>query len=367
MKTSRFGAFIARVQPPHCAHIEIIRKGLEQVEQLAVIIGSCHSAPNPKNPFSFAERKAMLEACFTEAELQRLRFFGVRDFPYSNTDWVVSVQNILAQFTGEFEPDGQDSKLMLFGHDKDRSTFYLNLFPQYGFCDTGLNAALGKLSATDIRRSLFEGEQQHWAFLPEPVCAYLRRNQSSPAFRDMVAEYQFLQQYRAAWRDAPYEPTFVTADAVVISSGHVLMIRRRGMPGRGLFALPGGFVRQHETLVEAAVRELREETGIRLTKLQLLDCLREQHTFDHPDRSLRGRTITQAFVFKIGENKQRSLPAIKSRGGSDADRAFWVSLRDVYAKGELIFEDHEDIIRHMSARITEREQFTFRAETTHSV
>jgi bifunctional NMN adenylyltransferase/nudix hydrolase len=63
---------------------------------------------------------------------------------------------------------------------------------------------------------------------------------SRPArFAQLKAEAEFIAGYRKAW-SAPYPVTFVTVDAVVVHSGHLLLVRRRSEPGRGLWALPGG-------------------------------------------------------------------------------------------------------------------------------
>ena len=184
------------------------------------------------------------------------------------------------------------------------------------------------------------------ANVPAPVFAMLDAfRRSSPAYPQLVAEQRFIDQYRAAWADAPYAPTFVTTDAVVVHSGHVLLVRRRAEPGKGLWALPGGFVRQHETLLDGCLRELREETRLKLPLPVLKGSLQGREVFDHPDRSLRGRTITHAFhfVFPSGE-----LPPV--RGGDDADKARWVPVSEALEMGEQLFEDHLSILEYFLAR-----------------
>ncbi len=59
---------------------------------------------------------------------------------------------------------------------------------------------------------------------------------------NVVAALTFIERYRAAWKDAPYPPTFVTTDAVVVHSGHLPLACLRAEPGKGLWALPGGFM-----------------------------------------------------------------------------------------------------------------------------
>ncbi|MFP3686240.1 NUDIX domain-containing protein, partial [Bacillus sp. SIMBA_026] len=80
----------------------------------------------------------------------------------------------------------------------------------------------------------------------------------------LLEEQQLLDQYRQAWSQAPYPPIFVTVNAVVVQSGHVLLVKRNASPGKGLFALPGGFINPHERLLDACLRELRERLRLKV-------------------------------------------------------------------------------------------------------
>jgi len=130
-------------------------------------------------------------------------------------------------------------------------------------------------------------------------------------------------------------------DAVVIQSGHVLMIRRRSEPGKGLWALPGGFLNANtdRSVLEACIRELREETGIKVPAPVLKGNVKRNKVFDAIDRSARGRTITHAFHIELPDGE---LPRVK--GQDDADKAKWVPISAV--KSEDCFEDHWEIIQY---------------------
>jgi bifunctional NMN adenylyltransferase/nudix hydrolase len=158
-------------------------------------------------------------------------------------------------------------------------------------------------------------------------------------------EYRHVIDYKAMWSSAPFPPMFVTTDAVVIKSGHVLVVRRRGQPGKGLLALPGGFLREDEKVVDGCIRELKEETRIGIPKDELMKRIKGQKVFDHPSRSLRGRTITHAFEIDLGAG---ALPKVK--GDDDAEKAFWMPLRDVMRCEEEFFEDHFHIINYFAMR-----------------
>jgi 8-oxo-dGTP diphosphatase len=79
-------------------------------------------------------------------------------------------------------------------------------------------------------------------------------------------EREFLFSYKA--RAVQYPRTEVTVDAVVLwragvgDDWDVLLIKRKGWPYKGMWALPGGFLDQNETALEGVLRELKEETGL---------------------------------------------------------------------------------------------------------
>lgn len=238
-----------------------------------------------------------------------------------------------------------DARVGLIGMDKDASSYYLREFPQWPLEDVQHTATL---SATELRRYLFEAGDIgfHGGLLmlrgnvPAPVYDMLEAfRRSSPSYAQLVAEFRFIEQYRAAWKDAPYAPTFVTTDAVVVQAGHVLLVRRRAEPGKGLWALPGGFVGQDEGLLDSCLRELREETRLKVPLPVIKGSLRARQVFDHPERSLRGRTITHAFHFEFAAGE---LPAV--RGGDDADKARWIPIAEVMAMGPRLYEDHLHIL-----------------------
>ena len=106
----------------------------------------------------------------------------------------------------------------------------------------------------------------------------------------------------------------VTTDVVVFtfqdSRLQVLLVRRRNAPYRGLPALPGGFVENREPLERAALRELKEETGLRGVSVEQLS------TFGDPHRDPRGRTISVVHLALVA-------PGRPLRAGSDAAAVGW--------------------------------------------
>ncbi|GBF07133.1 bifunctional nicotinamide mononucleotide adenylyltransferase/ADP-ribose pyrophosphatase [Deinococcus aerius] len=333
-----FGVYIGRFEPPHAAHLLVMLEALQSVQKLIVVIGSARAARNTKNPFTAEERQEVITAMLREAGVARSRllFVHVRDYFYNEGLWLSEVQGGVAEHTRG------SSDVALIGHIKDESSYYLRSFPAWEFIPTHV---VSPLSATDVRKAYFEDRlEDARGMVPPAVHAFLTRFRETPEYAELRAEYDYLREYRAAWAAAPFPPVFVTADAVITRSGHVLVVRRAGLPGRGRLAMPGGFLAPDETLLACAARRAYQETGLG-EAVNLTGHLRAQAVFDYPDRSQRGRTVTHAFHFDLGIGQ---LPVLKAAAGA-AD-ASWMPLSQAMSQPELFFEDHHAIIEHFLMR-----------------
>lgn len=112
-----------------------------------------------------------------------------------------------------------------------------------------------------------------------------------------------------------YEKPSVTVDIVIFTvkdnSLKVLLVKRDLQPFKGQWALPGGFVRIHESLDDAAKRELAEETGVKDVYLEQL------YSFGEPKRDPRGRVITVSYMALVNSNN------IKLEATTDVSDAQW--------------------------------------------
>ena len=128
-----------------------------------------------------------------------------------------------------------------------------------------------------------------------------------------------------------YPRPAVTADCIVITKDtepKVLLIERGDEPFKGCWAFPGGFMNMDETTEQCAIRELEEETRLKVSKVYQIGA------YSKVDRDPRGRTITVAYIAIVDEHLAVS-------GQDDAAKAEWFSLS---ALPQLAF-DHADIIR----------------------
>lgn len=329
-------AFVGRFQPFHNGHKVVVDEALRRAKKVALVIGS-HDAPRTaRNPFTTAERIEMISSVYPqEVADRRLHFVPQVDHTYNMDRWIAGVSTgVTAVANTPFNPD--PVKLGLIGHSKDHSSFYLRSFPTWDNIDV---PNVEQINATDIRHAFFDPVQAVRK-LPITVSQWLRQWQETDAYAAVKAEHDFVEEYKAQWANAPYPPVFYTADAVVTQAGHILLVKRGAMPGKGLWALPGGFVNRYETSRDAAVRELREETRIGVPLKVLKGSIRSWQTFEDPYRSQRGRTITTAYRFEL---RGETLPKIK--GSDDAVKAKWVPLGNV--SRSAMFEDHYDIIENM--------------------
>ena len=138
----------------------------------------------------------------------------------------------------------------------------------------------------------------------------------------------------------------MTVDIVIFTlregSLQVLLVKRGVPPFEGQYAIPGGFIRGDESLEEAALRELHEETGVRNVFLEQL------YTFGDPKRDPRGRVITVAYYALIASDKL-SLVA-----GADAAEAQWFPASGV---PPLAF-DHKSILDYALERLRNKLEYT---------
>lgn len=128
-----------------------------------------------------------------------------------------------------------------------------------------------------------------------------------------------------------YPHPAVSADCIVFNRDGgkiaVLLIKRKNEPYKDCWAFPGGFINIDESAEDAAIRELKEETGLEVSRVEQLKA------YSNPNRDPRERVITIAFMAES--------PVKDVKGDDDAKEARWFSIDDL---PPLAF-DHEMIIK----------------------
>ena len=331
--------FIGRFQPFHLGHQYVLDEALDMADKVLILIGSSFEPRSLRNPWLYAEREAMIRSCYTPEDNDRIICKPIRDIRYNDALWISQVQKAVYAVQQD-----ESAKITLIGRPNQSTTYYANFFPQWDNHDVDHEH---DLSSTEIRNDLFSdgvlGDTiDH---LPPPIMASLNGFIATEDGQNLQKEYGFIELYKKGWENAPFAPTHVTVDAVVIQSGHVLLVKRGAQPGKGLLALPGGFIHQEETLLNAMVRKLKEETQIKVPAPVLLGSVKGSCVFDAPFRSARGRTITHAFHIEL--RGEETLPKIK--GGGESSGCFWMPLAQI--DSTMMFEDHYFIIQQLLGTI----------------
>jgi bifunctional NMN adenylyltransferase/nudix hydrolase len=356
--------FIGRFSPYGDNHRTVLEHAAKFSDSILMLVGSSYRPRSFKNPFTYNERKAFIEAGTRDLGVE-VNTLPLIDTLYDDEAWKTNVLTAVKMHMRAKGFDEQNTRVILVGYDKDKSSRYLNWFPGWHAEPTKApHLHNGKpVSATDLRRAVFLGEDVGdivTQFGAGPVANVSKWASDNPQAVDLVrteGEYNRAYQARIAVGEAAFGfPIQINCvDNVVIQNGHILLVERDTAPGLGLMALPGGHLGREihdqsgkvvgfepETALDAAIRELYEETRLDVPRGTLRSAMRTSRVFDHPDRAERGWVRTEAFLFQL--QNSRKFENIKA--SSDARDARWVPLTDITPTN--MFEDHFDIVQSMA-------------------
>ena len=329
----KVSVFIGRFAPFHKGHYRIVKSALERTDYLVMIIGSHNKSCDSRDPLTTQERINIIQASLTNQELSRVKFMSVEDHEYNLDRWIGAVQT--AAHNANLPWHSGPTEYYLVGMKKDNSSYYLNLFPNFKSLVTELNESDYKVNSTDIRKDFYENKSDFSEYFVTSAAhiLFLSYMNSKPT---IVYEYLFEKKYKEDWGAGP----FVTVDSCIVQAGHVLLIQRGKEYGHKKWALPGGFIESHETTFDAAIRELREETKVKVPEKVLRGSLVSSKLYDYPYRSNRARILTNSFYFRLSDNAP--LPEVK--GSDDAIDARWVPISEFLSMRDQMFEDHYSMI-----------------------
>ena len=154
----KIGILVGRFQPLHKGHIEAIEFAENNSDKLYIIVGSAEKSNQKRNPFTFKERKKMIELAMIDRKLhESITIVPIND-ANNHTEWILSIKNVIGAYNIIFTNDEVTEKLF----NKDETKV--------------INVPLldrNALSATEVRRRLELDEK--WETLVIPTVAnYLK-------------------------------------------------------------------------------------------------------------------------------------------------------------------------------------------------
>ena len=130
-----------------------------------------------------------------------------------------------------------------------------------------------------------------------------------------------------------YKNPIPTVDMIIDKNSKVLFIKRVKEPFEGKMVFPGGFIKIGETVEEAAIREVMEETSLEVDLDHILGV------YSDPNRNPRGHIMSTVFIGKISTNSQNKEPI----AGDGASSIKWVDIEDM--DQEDFGFDHKNILK----------------------
>lgn len=185
--TFDYAVVIGRFQPVHYGHVAMLQAALQHAKQLIIIVGSVDLPRSIKNPFSFAERQQLLLQALPDCAQARVHIVPVADYN-DDTAWVAAVQHAVHQIIHKQHMPVSSAAITLVGHEKDSSSYYLQLFSSWHFHAV---TNVGGINATSIRNSYFTQPQSNQALwqnpniLPASTLAFLQQFMQTDAYQQL--------------------------------------------------------------------------------------------------------------------------------------------------------------------------------------
>ncbi len=299
----RTAVLIGRFQPPHRAHLALIRQALGLAAELVIVLGSARSARTVRNPLSDRERASLMRSILEPEgiEWRRVRLKAVPDAFYNLPMWVRSVRQAV-----------RDEHAVLVGFEKDASSFYLRLFPEWQAAPAEF---LPGLNATDVRGAMYQGDWDAVAGAVTPgVLSGLRAFAQTPDFAEVQRDREATLALAAA---GPIR----TVGTLLVSEGRMLLRPRTERPGLGLWAIP------EADSAEAATQTVLKEIPVLPVRLR-------QRLLNHPQRLPGLDWQTEAGLYRLPAQTLSLQPG-----------AEWHALDTVYSQPERFFADHAQGVR----------------------
>jgi len=333
----------------HNGHCQLVHRALEVAERVYITIGSSECYPNTTNPMDLRSRIAMIsswcESHLTAEENTRIYFTSVADYRYNEELWKTSVRSAINERPTD--------KVAMVAYAKDKDSYWIkefgwdhvNVEPFMVNFQGKMQPASASFLRDDFLRDVPVCTQLMNEMLPDTTIAFMHKFSQWAVFKRLKEERLMWDNELAKFKDYPYKDALncCTADVVVVCNNHILLIQRKHAPGKDAYALPGGHKHSHETFLECALRELREEVKLKVCEKVLRGSIKDAKLFDHPARSAEFCKPTMAYYIVLEPNNDGSLPRIYG-AADDAKAAKWVKMHEFRQMRSVMFDDHAEIV-----------------------
>jgi bifunctional NMN adenylyltransferase/nudix hydrolase len=353
----KLGVMIGRFSFIHRQHERTLQIMAAENDYILVMIGSANRCVSKKNPHEFAVRAEIMSKLLRRLKPDgQFRIVSLNDTLYNEERWKMRVYGAGEQYAQRcgIHPE----RITLYGTDKDESTYYLNSFPQWKTKDVG---RVEDIDATRLRELWFRHSQT------VPGGLRLQDHLVPEMFDYLKDGHKFNEALQKDWyyltvtepdkfKDYPYPEALnvMCGDAIVECAGHILTVTRSGDLGYGQVALPGGHKNKNETAFNAALRELFEETNLRVPEQTIRNCVQQTYLFDHPGRTLSSVPKSTLGVYVKIEPRDGKFP--RANGGDDAAHPTlpnggirWIPKFDIISGKVKMWDDHNDIVDYFTA------------------
>lgn len=341
--SKKIALVVGSYQPLNNKEADVLTHAHRNSEHVIVLIGSSNRSPTFQTPFSFDERKEMVEKYMKSHNMDHsITILPLNDHLYNESQWLHEVNTKVDDVVKHLGV--RDANITLFALDRKESSAFKNKFPQYEVNAVKTTRESTKSLASDLYSESLD-ELIRSGSVPESTWGIILAWATTERYVHFHNEYEFVTNYRNQWESAPYQPVFFTTDAVVYYKGHVLLTKRRSHPGYGMYGLPGGFIDPSKTAKDSMLKNLKKDTSIEVGTLILKSNTISSRLFDDPNRSTRGRIITEASLIILDDvTSIRSFPKTKKAKHGD-EHVVWVPINRLDGIANEMFEDHYFIIK----------------------
>ena len=191
MTKKKVGVYIGRFQPFHNGHKAVLEQATKDNDLVVLLIGRSAGPPTFKNPWSYLDRMDMIYNIGLKLAVDNdscVCIFPLDDVPGDDAAWVAQVKARVQEMVATLK-ETEVPEISLYGCDKDASTYYLSLFPEWKQALFKLHS-IHSINATDIRKKYFSDAKwrPYQPDIPSDTYAFMAGWRHSQTYKDIAAQ-----------------------------------------------------------------------------------------------------------------------------------------------------------------------------------